>query len=84
VSGSFTLESGTSNYKILLGVVWIFALVDFCLAKACENILHIDSFSCVVVSTEYPKKTVTVGRPVYGSFLFACHLCVSLSFSCLL
>jgi hypothetical protein len=84
VSGSFTLESGTSNYQILLGVVWIFALVDFCLAKACENIPLIDSCSCVLVSREYPEKTVTVGRPVYGSFLFARHVGVCLSFSCLL
>jgi len=84
VSGSFTLDSGTSKYHILLGEVWIFALVDFCLAKACENILLIDSCSCVMVSREYLEKTVTAGRPVYGSFLFACRVGVCLSFSCLL
>ena len=64
------MESGTSNYHIFLGVVWIFALVDFCLAKACENNVLIDFCSCVMVSREYPEKTVTVGRPVYGFFFF--------------
>jgi hypothetical protein len=78
VSGSFTLESETSNYQILLEVVWMFALVDFCLAKACENILLIDFCSCVMVSREYPEKTVTVDRPVYGCFLFACCVGVCL------
>lgn len=83
MSGSFTLESGTSNYQIFPGVVWIFALLDFCLAVACESIVLIDSCSCVMVSREYPEKTVTVGRPVYGFFL-ACHVDVCLSSSHLL
>lgn len=78
------MERGASNYEILLGVVWIFVLVDFCLAKACENILLIDSCSCVMVSREYPDKSVTVGRPVNGYLLIACCVGVCLSFSCLL
>jgi hypothetical protein len=64
MSGSFTLDNGTSNYQILLGVLWIFALVDFRLAKARENTVLMDSCSCVMVSTEYSEKTVAVGRPV--------------------